>query len=85
MIFIGHCIQKKQNTLSSQVLVEHSPGSLIPWVTKQALVNLRKLKSYQAPFPTKYCKIRNQLQEKNCKKHKHVEAKQYATKQLMDH
>ena len=31
--------------------------------------------------------IRNQLQEKNSKKkpHKHVEAKQYATKQPVDH
>ena len=25
-IFIGHSIQKQQNTLSSQVLMEHSPG-----------------------------------------------------------
>ena len=27
----------------------------------------------------------NQQQEKNCKKHKHVETKQHATKQPMDH
>ena len=26
MIFTGHSIQKQENTLSSQVLVEHSPG-----------------------------------------------------------
>ena len=26
LIFIGHSIQKQQNTLSSQVLMEHSPG-----------------------------------------------------------
>ena len=26
LIFIGHVIQKQQNTLSSQVLTEHSPG-----------------------------------------------------------
>ena len=26
LIFIGHAIQKQQNTLSSQVLMEHSPG-----------------------------------------------------------
>ena len=25
LIFIGHSIQKQQNTLSSQVLMEHSP------------------------------------------------------------
>ena len=30
-------------------------------------------------------KTRNQLQEKKCKKHKHVDAKQYATKQAVDH
>ena len=26
LIFIGHAIQKQQNTLSSQVLMKHSPG-----------------------------------------------------------
>ena len=26
LIFIGYSIQKQQNTLSSQVLMEHSPG-----------------------------------------------------------
>ena len=36
-------------------------------------------------FWPQHCGTRNQLQEKNCKKHKHVEAKQYATKQPMDH
>ena len=29
-----------------------SPGWIISWVTNQALVNLRKLKSYQASFLT---------------------------------
>ena len=47
-----HSIPKQQNTLSSQVLTEHSPGYTISWVTNQALVNLRKLKSYQVSFPT---------------------------------
>ena len=28
------------------------PGKTISWVTNQALVNLRKLKSYQVSFPT---------------------------------
>ena len=49
---IGHSIQKQQNTLSSQVLLENSPGEIIPWVTNQALVNLKKLKSYQISFLT---------------------------------
>ena len=39
-------------TLSSQVLVEHSPGYIISWVTDQALVNFKKLKSYQVSFRT---------------------------------
>ena len=52
LIFIGHSIQKQQITLSSQVHMEHSPGYIISWVTNQASVNLRKLKSYQASFPT---------------------------------
>ena len=51
-IYIGHPIQKQQNTLSSQVLMEHSPGEIISWVTNQALVSLRKLKSYQVSFLT---------------------------------
>ena len=34
--------------LLSQVHVEHSPGYTISWLTNQTLVNLRKLKSYQA-------------------------------------
>ena len=52
LIFIGHSIRKQQNTLSSQVLMTHSSGQIISWVTNQALVNLRKLKPYQVSFPT---------------------------------
>ena len=52
LIFIGHSIQKQQNTLSSQVHMEHPPGQILSWVTNQALVNLRKLKSYHVSFPT---------------------------------
>ena len=52
LIFIGHSIQKQQITLSSQVHMEHSPGQITSWVTNQASVNLRKLNSYQASFPT---------------------------------
>ena len=43
---------KEQITLSYQVCTEHSPGQIISWVTNQASVNLRKLKSYQASFLT---------------------------------
>ena len=31
--------------------MEHCLGESISWVTNQALVNLRKLKSYQVSFP----------------------------------
>ena len=44
--------QKWQNTLSSQVQMEHSPGSITSWVTNQASENLRKWKLYQASFLT---------------------------------
>ena len=43
---------KQQNTLSSQVFMEMSPGYIISWVTYQALVNSRKMKSYQVSFAT---------------------------------
>ena len=52
LIFIGHSIRKQQNTLSSQVHMEHSPGSITFWVINQASGNLRKLKPYQASFLT---------------------------------
>ena len=52
LTFIGHSIQKQQNTLSSQVLMVHSSGQIISWVTNQASVNLRTLKSYQVSFLT---------------------------------
>ena len=72
---------KQQNTLSSQVLMEHSPGLIISWVTNQASVNLRKLKSYQVSCPT--TTLRDYISitgKKNCKKYKHIEAKQYTSK-----
>ena len=36
----------------TQVHMEHSPGLIICWATKQALVNLRRLKLHQASFQT---------------------------------
>ena len=50
--FTEHSIQKQQNIHSAQVYIERSPGQIISWVTNQALVNLRYLKSYQVSFPT---------------------------------
>ena len=50
---------------------------------KTSLSKFRKIEIISESFMT-----RNQLQGKNCRKktpHKHMEAKQYATKQLMGH
>ena len=44
--------QKQQNTHSSQGLMEHSLRLIISWATNPTSVTLRKLKSYQASFPT---------------------------------
>ena len=55
---------QKQNTLSSQVHMEHSPGLITCCTTKQASINLRKLKSYQASFLTTLHEFRYQLQGK---------------------
>ena len=52
IVFIGHPIQKQQNTHSSQVHMEHSLGLITLWATNQAMVNLRKSKSHQPFFPT---------------------------------
>ena len=43
---------KQQNKISSQALMEHSPGQIISCITNQALVYLRKKKLYQVSFPT---------------------------------
>ena len=52
-------------------------------------VNLNKFKKTEIisvhHFQPQWYEIKNQLQEKNCKKHKHMKVKQYATKQPMAH
>ena len=69
LIFIEHSIQK-QNTHSSQVHMEHSSKLITYWVTKQSMVNLRRLKSYQVSYQLQCYQIRNQSQKekKNGKK-----------------
>ena len=81
---IGHFIQKQQNTHSSQVHMEHPLRLIISWATNPTLVTLRKLKLYQASFLTTVL-YDWKSQEKNCKKQKHVETKQHAATQTMDH
>ena len=48
----------------SQVYTEHSPGLTTCWATRQALANLRKLKSYQASFLITCYEMKNKLQGK---------------------
>ena len=56
------------------------------WATNPTSVTLRKLQSYQASFPTTTpYNWTATAREKTAKKHKHVETKQHATKQPMDH
>ena len=47
---------------------------------KSSHSKFKKLKSYQASFWPRHYEIRNELQGKKRKKHKHMEAKQYVTK-----
>ena len=47
MIFIEYSTPKHQSTHFSQVHTKYSPGLTTCWAIRQALVNLRKLKSYQ--------------------------------------
>ena len=85
-MFIGHSIQKQQNVHSSQVHMEHSLRLITSWATNPTSVTLRKLQSYQASFPTTTpYNWTATAREKTAKKHKHVETKQHATKQPMDH
>ena len=78
---------KQKNTHSFQMHMEHSIGCILldhMLGHKTSFNNFRKLKC-QASFQPQHYEIRNQLQEKNFKKHKHMEPKQYATNQPMDH
>ena len=85
LTFIRHSIQKEQNTLSFQVYMEHSPGQITCWATKQASLNLRKLKSHQASFPTTTLwDYKSITGKKIVKNHKNMEAKPYVAKQPMD-
>ena len=68
--------------------MEHSLGLIAFWATNQDLVTLRKLKSYQASFLITMLyqwKTTTTTKKKTAKKHKHMETKQHATKQPMDH
>ena len=60
--------------------MEHYLRQITFWATNQALVDLRKLKPYQASFPTAML-IRLEInKKKNGKTHKHLESKPHATK-----
>ena len=47
--------------------MEHSPRQFTCWATKQAMVNLRKLKSYQASFLTTTLRLEINYKKKTVK------------------
>ena len=47
---------------------------------KSNLSKFKKIDIISSIFSTKCCQTRYQLQEKNCKKHKHMEIKQHVSK-----
>ena len=52
-IHTEHSIQKPLNTHSLQVHIELSPEYITTYATKQVSINLRRLNSYHASFPTR--------------------------------
>ena len=52
---------------------------------KSSLGSFKKIEIKSSSFSDHNTMTGNQQQEKNCKKHKHVETQQHATKQPMDH
>ena len=51
-IYRTFCPKAGKCTFFFQVHMKHSPGEILSSVTKQTLLDLRKLKSYQASFLT---------------------------------
>ena len=85
-MFIGHSIQKQQNTHSSQVHMEHSLSLITSWATNPTSVTFKNIEIISSIFSdhnAMQLKINNK--KKTAKKHKQVEMKQHATKQPMDH
>ena len=85
MIFIEHSIPKQQNTHSSALgtfsRIDHMLGH------NASLGKFKKIEIVSSIF-SNHNAMRleiNYKKKNNCKTHKHIEAKQYATKQPMDH
>ena len=63
--------------------MEHPPGLL---AHKVSLSKFKKIEIISNIFSNhKAIRLEINHKKKNCKKHKHMKAKQYATKQQMDH
>ena len=78
---IGHSIQKQQNTLSSQVLMEHSQMINHILGHKSSLGKFKKIEIISSIFSDHNAmRLGINYRKKNCKKYKHMKAKQYATK-----
>ena len=84
-IYIKHSIEKQQNTHSFQVHMEHCLGQITCQANKTSLNTFTKTRIISSIFSDHSAETRSQLQEKTAKKHKHVEPKQYATKQPIGH
>ena len=80
LIYSGHSIQIQKNTPSSQVHMEHSPDHILGH--KSNLSKFKKIEIKSSVF-SDHNAMRldiNYKKKKNCKKHKHMEIKQYISK-----
>ena len=86
LIDIYRTFHPKATEHTSQVHMEHSLRLIISWATNPTSVILRKLKSLSSIF-SNHNPIRLEINNKKKlqKKYKHVETKQHATKQPIDH
>ena len=55
------------------------------WATKQILFKFRKMEIILSSISEPNIRDYKSTTRKTCKKHKHVEVKQYATKKSIDH
>ena len=85
LIFIEHSIKKQQNTHSSQVHMEHSPGQITSLDKNLGLVQCEKIAIKFFFFKPQLYKTRNQPQEKeSTKKKKKMETKKNINKKQIN-
>ena len=86
LIYIEYCIQKQQSIHSSANGTFFRIDHMLGHKTSLSKFQFKKIENISSIF-SNYNMIRLEINymEKNCKKQKHVETKQYVTKQPMDH